>query len=169
MRMSKTHWKKAFNKDFLGAHDLDEGQELKLTIDHVEVKEIPNHSGQKEKRNVAHFRQKVKPMILNATACKQISRFSGSYFIENWVGINIQVYVMENIKAFGEVTDALRIRDQQPRMEKPTLTPDHEKWAGAVKALPEKGIDTILKHFHITDENMEKLKHEAGISQRPAE
>jgi len=24
--MTKTHWKKTFNKDYLGAHDLDDGQ-----------------------------------------------------------------------------------------------------------------------------------------------
>jgi len=161
--MSKTHWKKAFNKDYLGAHDLDEGQELKLTIDKIVVKEIPNHNGQKEKRNVAYFKQKVKPMVLNAGACKIISRFAGSHFIENWSGVSIQVYVQDNVKAFGEVTDALRIREQPPRMEKPKLTPNSPKWKQAIETFkdPKKGLDTIIKFYDLTPEHIEQLKTDA--------
>jgi len=43
--MNKTHWKKAFNKEFLGAHDIDEGQELKVTIKNVIVKQVKDPQG----------------------------------------------------------------------------------------------------------------------------
>ena len=30
--MNKTHWKKTFNKDYLGAHDLEESKDIKVVI-----------------------------------------------------------------------------------------------------------------------------------------
>ena len=98
-------------------------------------------------------------MILNATACKQISKFSGSYYIENWAGVNIQVYVQDGVKAFGEVTDALRIRNQPPTMEKPFLTPDSNKWETAINRAKSKGIESVLKFYQLTPENLELLKN----------
>lgn len=166
--MNKTHWKKAFNKDYLGAHDLDEGQELKLTIKKVEIREVVNSNGKKESCDVATFTDaSVKPMILNATACKQIQRFSGSRYIEDWGGTHIQVYVKEGIKAFGEIVDALRIRDEQPRMEKDPLNPLSDKWSDAVNAYrnaedKDKMIESTKKYYEITAEDLSKLINEAS-------
>jgi len=161
----KTHWKKAFDKDYLGAHDLEEGQELKLTIRQVIVKEIIDPQGGKELRNVAYFTDKTKPMILNVTACKQLKGFSGSKYIEDWKGLNIQVYATD-VKAFGEMTEALRIREHQPRMGKDELTPDHEKWAGAVSKYREsKDLSIVEKYFTLSDTSRQELIREASVSQ----
>jgi hypothetical protein len=160
----KTHWKKAFNKDYLGAHDLEEGQELKLTIREVIVKEIIDPQGGKEQRNVAYFTGKTKPMILNVTACKLLKKFSGSKYIEDWKGLNIQIYAAE-VKAFGEITDALRIREQMPRMEKEELTPEHEKWEGAIKKYREsQDLTVVEKYFNLSDTNKQELIRAASVS-----
>lgn len=160
---NKTHWKKAFNKDYLGAHDLEEGQELKLTIKNVLVKEVTDPHGSKGTCNVAYFTDKnTKPMILNVGACKIIQRFTNSKHIEDWGNTVIQVYVMENVKAFGEVTDALRIREYQPRMEKEDLTPEHKKWDGAVKKYAEDQDLTVVKeYFNLSAANEELLINQA--------
>ena len=163
----KTHWKKAFNKEYLGAHDLEEGQELKLTIKEVAVREITNQHGQKETCDVATFTDsKIKPMIFNATACKQIQRFSGSKYIEDWGGVHIQVYVQEGVKAFGEVVDALRIRDMQPRMEKPVLNNLSDKWDDAINSYKnaedkEAQVQVIRKHYELSDADLALLKQDA--------
>jgi hypothetical protein len=161
----KTHWKKTFNKDYLGAHDLDEGQELKLIIKDVKVTEVTDPNGKKGKCNVAYFTSKTKPMILNVTACKQIKRFTESNYIEDWKNVAIQVYVKTGIKAFGEETEGLRIRDYQPKLTKPEFTPKHEKWKGAVNHYKEnKSLESIKKHYILSPENEKKLINEANIS-----
>lgn len=170
MSENKTHWKKAFNKEFLGAHDLEEGEELKLVIKSVSQKEVTNPQGQKEQCNVAIFTDhKVKPMILNTTACKQIERFSNSKYIEQWSGTAIQVFVQEGVKAFGEIVDALRIREFQPRMSKPVLDPSSDKWGKAVETYrsaedKEKHVAVTRKHYELSDGNLEKLKAAANES-----
>lgn len=158
----KTHWKKAFNKDFLGAWDLDEGKDLKLVIDYIEVKEVKNPQGTSEKRNIAIFKGDTKPMILNVTNCKLITKFANSKYIEDWKGISIQVYVKDDIKAFGDVVEGLRIRPQQPSMTKPELKPDSEAWNGAVNYLSKEGnsIEAIKKKYIISEANENKLMEE---------
>ena len=88
-------------------------------------------------------------------------RFTGTPYIEGWGGCHVQVYVTE-VKAFGEVVDALRIRPQQPVMEKPVLNADHKRWGEAVKAYTDaldKGakLQAMRKHWNISDNVAEQL------------
>ena len=162
MEAKKTHWKKAFNKDYLGSHDLDEGKDLIATIDHMEVKEVTDTSGGKSNCNVAIFKGKIKPMILNATNCKIVKKFSGSNYIEDWKNIPVQIYSRE-VKAFGELVEGLRIRENQPNIKKPELTPDHHAWPNAVEYLSKENntIGAILERYDMTQENIDKLQNEA--------
>ena len=56
-------------------------------------------------------------MILNATNCKMISKIYDTPYIEDWVGKWISIYIAK-VKAFGEVVEALRIRNRIPTTEK---------------------------------------------------
>ena len=162
METPKTHWKKVFNKDYLGAHDLDEGKDLVAVIDHIEIREVPDSNGKKAKCNVALFTTKIKPMILNVTNCKVIKNFAGSNYIEDWKGIPVTIYAKE-VRAFGEDVEALRIREKQPKMEKPELTPEHQMWGKAVEHLRKPGtkISDITKRYKVSEENIAKLQEEA--------
>ncbi len=111
-----THWKKLTNPDYLGAYALEEGQELILTVDYVREETVTGPDGKKEDCTVIHFKEKVEPMILNATNAKTITKIYKTPYIENWVGKKIQVYVAE-VKAFGELVEALRIRPFIPKEE----------------------------------------------------
>lgn len=164
MSESKTHWKKTFNKDYLGEWDLDEGEELKLVISRIEVKQVKSPTGDSDNCNVAFFTNpKIKPMILNVGACKIIQRFSGSKYIQDWGGTAIQVYVQPGVLAFGSTVDALRLREHQPRMEKPALTPDHEKWQGAIGAYADnKDLAVITKYYSLSPAHELLLKNEAA-------
>lgn len=171
---SKTHWKKAFNKDYLGAWDFDEDEDKKVVIEFVGVGEVKGHGGTVQTCNIAHFAdKKLKPMVLNDTNCKMVRKFAGSPYIEDWRGIAVQLYVDHNVRAFGEITEGIRIREMQPRMEKDSLTPKHPKWqdaAARLKSVIDTGGDDELgafwhatrKHYVLTDENERRLRDAAN-------
>jgi hypothetical protein len=132
--MSQTHWKKAFNKDYLGSHDLEPGQDLIAVIKSVGVIQVVDPKGDKSPCNVAHFAGNIKPMILNSTACKQMRGWTGSPYIEDWIKVPVQIFILDGVRAFGEVVEALRLRPMQPRTEKPVLTVNHDRWEQAKAA-----------------------------------
>lgn len=115
----KTHWKKLENPDYLGAYALMPNQDFVVQIKSVGQEEVYNPSGnKKETCTVAHFTDpNVKPMILNVTNCKTITKLYDTPYIEEWVGKYIAVYIAK-VKAFGEVVEALRIRNKVPTVEK---------------------------------------------------
>lgn len=107
--MSKTHWKKMHNYNYIGAYSIDpETGYLLLTIDKVVTEMVTGSSGQKESCMVCYFKGDTKPMILNKTNSKAIEAIAGSPFIEDWAGLQVRV-ISVSVRAFGTTTDALRI------------------------------------------------------------
>jgi len=157
----KTHWRKVFLSDYLGSCDLEDGKDLKAVIKSVTIKNVKGPDGKEQDRNVASFTDaKLKPMILNATNCKLIKKFAKSVFINDWNNIPIQIYVKDDIKAFGEVTEGLRIRPTQPVMNKPKLIPVIPAWAKAIEFLktPDGTIDKIKEKYELSEIDEETLK-----------
>jgi len=160
---SKTHWKKNFNYDYHGAYSLNPNQEVVLTIDGVFRDIVTGQSGQKEECTIVNFVEKIngekKPMILNKTNCKVIEKLYGTPYIEDWAGKKIKLYVDNNVKAFGDIVDALRIRPTIPVTKKPVLDTSSPKWDIAKKKVKEEGMtfDQIGKHYTITQENYDLL------------
>ncbi len=165
MTTIKTHWKKVFNSDYLGSCDLEDGKDLKAVIKSVSIQEVKGTEGKKQNCNVAVFTDpKIKPMILNATNCKTVKKFAKTPFIEDWKNIPVQIYVKDDIKAFGETTEGLRIRPVQPNMSKPKLIPGCQAWPGAVNFLKGEGtLDKIRERYELSPENEIKLQ-EAVLS-----
>ena len=117
--MDKTHWKKLENPDYLGSYALQPGKDLIVQIKTVGQEEVYNPtSSKKDVCTVAHFTDNsVKPMILNVTNCKTITKLYDTPYIEDWSGKYIAVYIAK-VKAFGETAEALRIRTKVPTIEK---------------------------------------------------
>lgn len=117
--MEKTHWKKLDNPDYLGAYALQPGQDLIVQIQSVGQEEVYNPTNnKKEVCTVCRFLDKsIKPMILNVTNCKTISKIYDTPYIEDWAGKYISIYITR-VKAFGETVEALRIRNKVPTFEK---------------------------------------------------
>ena len=113
-----THWRVYENPDYLGSYAFQRNQEMVLTINRVIQEDVFNPtSGKKESCTVCYWNEKnVKPMILNVTNCKTISKLYSTPFIEEWQGKVITVYVAQ-VKAFGDVVDALRIRTKIPTLK----------------------------------------------------
>lgn len=109
----KTHWKKLTNPNYLGAYSIEDGRDLVLTIKDVREEKVIGADGKKDDCVVAYFYEN-KPMILNATNMKTITKLFGTPYIEEWIGRKIQVGV-EKVKAFGDIVEALRVRKTLPR------------------------------------------------------
>lgn len=110
----KTHWKKIVApSDYLGACDFQEGEEKVVTIKTVHQAETLITSEGKSQHAVVHFAEPVKPLILNVTNSKAITKAAGSPYFEDWAGVPIQLYVDHNIKAFSEIVSAVRVRPRK--------------------------------------------------------
>lgn len=115
MEQKLTHWKELMDSPYLGAYCLQPGQEIVLTIAKVGKESVIGADGKKEDCLVIHFAERdVKPMIVNATNAKAISKVADSPRVEHWVGKKIQVYI-EKVKAFGDIVEALRVRKFAPK------------------------------------------------------
>jgi hypothetical protein len=114
------HWKKQFNYDYLGSYSLDGKREVVVTVKGVGTAKVTGQSGRKEDCFVVYFTEMDKPMILNRTNAKAIEKVSESGLVEDWVGTRVVLYVEKGVKAFGDVVDALRIRDKKPSLTKMT-------------------------------------------------
>lgn len=108
-----THWKKLTNPDYLGAYSIENGQDMILTISYVREEKVVGTDGKKDDCVVCHFQEKCKPMILNSTNMKMIAKLYDTPYIEDWQGKKIQVGI-EKVKAFGEIVEALRVRNFIP-------------------------------------------------------
>lgn len=113
----KTHWKKQFNYNYLGAYSIPEGKDVVVTIKEWKKEMVVEAgTGAKKECLVCYFTDADKPMILNKTNCKIIEKLYGSPYLEDWGGKKITLFA-QSVKAYGEYTDALRIRDTKPYEE----------------------------------------------------
>lgn len=114
--MSKTHWRKFIETNYLGGFDLADGKggfrEITATISRVQKETVKNQQGKDEDVLTLHF-DGLKPMILNVTNSKTMAKLTGSAYVEDWVGRSI-IIGTEKVKAFGDTHDALRIRNRLP-------------------------------------------------------
>lgn len=158
--MSKTHWKKTDNPNYLGAYAFDDGEKKTVTIRDLNTSEEifnPN-TNEKEDKFVVKFKEKEKPLILNTTNKKAIAKATGSDFIEDWVGKRIRLHVVD-VPAFGEMTPAVRVIPK-PVKGKPTLTVDHPKYKSVVKNAKSGDLkmETVEQHFNVPAKIKKKIQ-----------
>lgn len=158
---NKTHWKENFDYKYLGAYSLQPGQEVTLTIKNVKKELITGTNGVKEECTIAYFKEplnnEMKPMVLNKTNCKIIEKLYKTPYIENWFGKRITIYV-QNVKAFGDYVDALRVKQIIPASNKPILTPDSKIWEKAKIAVKNGStFESLNKNYSITKQNFDLL------------
>lgn len=164
---TKTHWKKAFDSDYLSSSDIDD-RDLDLTINKVVYQECLTQSGKKN-CNVAYFKENgVKPMILNVTNSKVIKKFSGNKtHLEDWVDIRITVYVDSNVRFGSDTVEGLRIRPVQKKVSNKLVPLTEELIPNAINVmLKGKTIADIKTKYSMTPEVESKLKQaadEAGV------
>jgi hypothetical protein len=142
MSETLTHWKKLTNPDYLGAYALNPGEDLVATIKSVANETVTGTDGKKETCLVMRFCEDIKPMVLNATNSKTITKLLKTPYIEYWAGRKIQIYVEKGVKAFGDVVDALRIRPFLP-VEKELVCADCGK---AITGFGKSSAEVVAQH-----------------------
>lgn len=119
--MSKTHWRKVLTTNYLGGFDLDDGngghKEITATIKKAVREKVKDQNGADSTELVLHFEGNLKPMILNVTNTKTVEKLVGSPYIEDWPGLQI-IIGTDKVKAFGEIHNALRIRNKKVKETK---------------------------------------------------
>lgn len=145
------HWKNYTDKNYIGSHNLEPGEEMLLTIEKFEGEEkVTTQDGEKIKQ-VLYFKEEVPKMIMNITNGNTMTTLYGSH-PDGWAGKQIQLYATP-VKAFGKTSDAIRIRDFVP-----TITVDvngYEKMLKKAKDLKE--LRAIWVKFPVSARNDAEL------------
>ena len=124
--MSRTHWKQLQNNDWIGAYALQDGQDLTLTIDKAMQEQVTGNNGKREMCLTVHWLERdYKPMIVNRTNAKTITKVTGSPYIEDWHGKQITLYV-DTTRLGSDIVECLRIRPYAPKQTKQTATANTE-------------------------------------------
>lgn len=116
---TKTHIDSLRESNYLGGWDLFDENGKKLDKD-VTIKEIKKEMVYNQKSNseesviTVHF-EECKPIILNSTNRKRIKKATGLDYIEEMVGKKVTL-TTERIKAFGDMHDAIRIKQEPPKV-----------------------------------------------------
>lgn len=102
------------NPNFLGSWDLYDvsGSEITVSIKDIKDEQVVSN-GQKEVCTVCYFNEGVKPMILNLTNKKTLSKLHHTKKISQLKDKYITIGY-EKVKAFGKIHDALRIKNVLP-------------------------------------------------------
>lgn len=128
------HWRKSVNPKYLGSHDLfvddKKYNEVVTQITAIRMEEITGDKNKKEICMVADLKG-LKPLVLNRTNAKTITKLTGSQKPEKWIGLHIIIYVQLGVKAFGDIVDAIRIRDHKPT---PAVQVDYTMQITAIQA-----------------------------------
>ena len=106
------------NPNYLGSWDLEDqpSREITLTIARIVDEDVVTN-GSKERCTVCYWTDKAyKPMILNVTNKKMICKLYKTKDTDKLAGKAVVIGVSE-VKAFGDVHDALRIRKRIPKVE----------------------------------------------------
>ena len=151
----KTHWRKIIDPEWIGAYVLPNQQPITVQIDRVVAQKSMKVAGKVKDANVAHFKPNqyfTKPMLLNPTNCKRLSKLTGSQYIDDWAGTFVTLQAELDKMPDGTKDYALRISPIKPVIQekpKPIFEKDSDNWN---KALAKKAtIETIKQYYQISE------------------
>jgi hypothetical protein len=143
----KTHYRKVFKSDHLGIADLEdfteEGKDLCFTIKNVRQEIGTAVAGRKGNFNIAYFVEDIKPLVLNATNSKVLSKITGSVFVQDWNSIKVELYIKSDVKMKGEVVGGVRIKSGIS-ITKKVLEALYTRKKGLVAEGHNEGIERVL-------------------------
>jgi hypothetical protein len=146
------HFKNFLDKDYLGSHNLEKGEEMLLTIVKFEGEEsVIGSDRSKSPKMVLYFKEEVPKMILNITNGNTIANLYGTH-PDGWIGKQVQIFATP-VKAFGKTQDALRIRDFVPKRE--VDTDNYVSKLEACTTLDE--LKNAFKSFPVSAQQDEKV------------
>lgn len=107
---------KEFSSSYIGGWTFSDGDKT-WTISDVTAGIVENHkTGTKEECILVFFKEYDLPLVLNSTNADSIRCATGSMQFADWIGKRVTLYT-KKVRAFGDVWDAVRIRDDAPAEE----------------------------------------------------
>lgn len=113
--MNNQHYKDFFNRSTLQDNAFDDSKDTVVTIANVQETELTTKNGE-ENYLCAFLEGYDKPLRLNVTMSKSITKALGSPIITDWVGKSISIYIEKGLRAFGDVHNVPRVRSVAPRV-----------------------------------------------------
>lgn len=125
------HFKELLDPNFLANIDFinDKAQYDRKTVTITEVKREKTHNGKGGTEDVTtlHFKE-CKPLILSNRNFKTILQMTKKVNTDDWKGVRIELYILENQKAFGQMWDVVRVATTKLAPEVAVdYTPYHNK------------------------------------------
>lgn len=115
--MKRDHYRKVFKSDHLSSFDLEDLIEqnipLIFTIKNVIQETGAIVAGKNINANIVYFHENIKPLVLNATNSKILSKVCKSSFVQDWKDITIELYILKNIKFGRDIVDGIRIKPNE--------------------------------------------------------
>lgn len=105
-----------FPSKYVKAADL-EGRTVTLTITKLVIEEMTGHNSEKQQKPVLYFQKTSKGLVLNRTNATIIANLYGDES-DAWAGKRISIYPTR-VKAFGQMQDCIRVREEIPAQPKP--------------------------------------------------
>lgn len=105
-----------FPSKFVAAADLN-GKTVTLTIMGVTLEKMVTHDQKKVEKPVVWFERATKGFVLNLTNAKIIAALYGDE-TDEWGSKRISIYPTQ-VRAFGKMQDAIRVREEIPALPKP--------------------------------------------------
>lgn len=161
---------KEFSANYVGGWTFADGEKT-WTIRDVVADVVKNHKdGSEEEKILVFFKESDLPLVLNSTNNDSISLAVGSSAFDKWIGKRVTLYT-KKVKAFGDVWDAVRIRDEAPK-EPVKSEPASQAQISRLQALISEGVinePSLLKYFKIgalqdisKDQALQTIKSKTG-------
>lgn len=127
----KTHWKKTTDTDWIGTYVLPDSKPIIVKLIRAEYAKV-KIQGKSDDRVVAYFEKNKyfdKPMLLNATNMKRLTKLTGSPYIEDWQNLNMPVTLQQEMDRVptGGKDWALRISSIKPIVKTEADYPNEAK------------------------------------------
>lgn len=101
------HYRLMYPSEYLNAADLH-GKDTVVTIEKVEIEEVPDPQGKKATKPVLYFKGAKKRLPLPKTAAKVVAALHGPD-TDGWVGKKVTLYPT-TCQAFGQEVECVRVR-----------------------------------------------------------
>jgi hypothetical protein len=96
-----------YPSEYLNAADLN-GKDAKVTIERIDLEDVPGVDGAKKRKPVLHFKGAKKRFVLPKTCAKAIANEFGPN-TDQWIGKAITLYPT-TCMAFGQQVECVRVR-----------------------------------------------------------
>lgn len=154
-----------FPSPYLTAHDVKE--KPTVTIKSFSKKTMKNKQGEEEIKPVIFFNEFEKGMVLNKTNANTIASLYGKV-LDEWIGERITLQSVM-VEAFGESSEAIRVMNIKPGVDKSTLLARYQKLYERAIVAKVEGVENYVINPNQPEQEIIELGKELKLKVEAAE